>query len=294
MTNGTLAVAKAPAVRRARRSALLRRVAALALTYLVLTVIALLMLAPFVAMVSQSLKPNLQVLQFPFRWIPESPGLRNYEVLFSQSYMLRWFFNSGLVAVAVTLLHVFTGSLSGYVFARKEFPGRDLIFWAFMSLLLVPGQVMLIPLFIILRTFGLVNTYLALILPSATSIFATFLMRQFIKTLPRDYDDAARIDGASEFGIYWRVILPLVRPALAVLATFTFIGQWNDFLFPLVVMTSIEMNTLSVGLARLQPMGGEAGVTFAAATFSFIPTAAVFLALQKHVIKGIALSGVKG
>jgi len=264
------------------------------LTYVLLLVIAVATVGPFLVMISASLRPNFSYMTFPISLIPPNPGIDNYIRLFDQTAIGRWILNSIIIATSVTFLQLLTCSLAGYAFARGEFPGREVIFWIFMGTLMVPGTVTIVPLFILLSKFGWVDTYAALIIPAATSIFGTFLMRQFFLTIPRDYDDAALIDGANLLQIYYQVMVPLSKPALATLATLTFLGQWNAFLFPLIVTTKASMRPLTVGLATMVIQEGGAGVQMAGATLTFTPTFIIFLFMQRYVVQGITLSGVKG
>ncbi|NPV07878.1 MAG: carbohydrate ABC transporter permease [Anaerolineae bacterium] len=264
------------------------------LIYVLLLIIAAATVGPFLVMVSASLRPNFSYMTFPISLIPENPGIDNYIRLFSQTAIGRWIFNSVFVASTVTVLELVTCSLAGYAFARGSFPGRDVIFWIFMGTLMVPSTVTIVPLFLILSRLKWVDTYAALIIPAATSIFGTFLLRQFFLTIPTDYDQAALIDGASLFQIYRMVILPLAKPALATLATLTFLGQWNAFLYPLIVTTKSSMRILTVGLATMVVQEGGAGVQMAGATLTFTPTFLIFLFMQRYVVQGITLSGVKG
>ncbi len=264
------------------------------LIYIILLVIAAATVGPFLVMISASLRPNFSYMTFPISLIPPDPGIANYIRLFNQTAIGRWIFNSVFVSTTVTLLQVTTCSLAGYAFSRGEFPGRDLIFWIFMGTLMVPSTVTIVPLFLILSRLGWVDTYAALIIPAATSIFGTFLLRQFFLTIPRDYDQAALIDGANLFQIYRMVVLPLAKPALATLATLTFLGEWNAFLYPLIVTTKSSMRILTVGLATMVVQEGGAGVQMAGATLTFTPTFLIFLFMQRYVVQGITLSGVKG
>jgi len=278
--------------RRVQPEGALARVAAV---YVLLIAVAAVMVGPFVIMVSASLRPNLLYLAFPMPLIPPAPGLDNYALIFGQTLFGRWILNSAIISISVTLLQVTTCSMAGFAFARGAFPGRDLIFWIFMATLMIPSSVAIVPTFIVIAQLGLPNTYPGLIVPSSTSIFGTFLMRQFFKTIPLDYDDAARIDGATRWQIYAQVVLPLTKPALATLGTLTFLATWNDFLFPLVVTSSAEMFPLTVGLSTLVTRTiGQAGFRMAAATLGFVPTFVFFLAMQRHVVRGFALSGLKG
>lgn len=271
-----------------------RQILLAVVTYILLLIIGAMLAGPFLVMISASLRPNLNYMTFPLSLIPPDPSLSNYVRLFQQTMIGKWAFNSLFVATSVTLLQVITCSMAAYAFARGTFTGREVIFWIFMGTLMVPGTVTIVPLFLILGKFGWVDTYAALIVPAATSIFGTFLLRQYFMTIPKDYDDAATIDGAGPIQIFYRVMMPLGKPALATLATLTFLGMWNDFLYPLIVTTKGAMRTLTVGLATMVVQEGGAGVQMAAATVTFMPTFLLFVVMQRYVVQGIALSGVKG
>jgi len=187
-----------------------------------------------------------------------------------------------------------TSSMAGFAFARGHFPGRDPIFLMLIASMMVPTTVTTVPLFIIVSRLGWAHTFFALILPSSSNVFGTFLMRQHVMTIPRDYDDAARIDGAGRFDIYWRVLLPLTKPTLATIATLSFLGAWNDFLWPLVATSSASMRTLTVGLATMVMRIGGAGFQLAGATVGFLPTFIFFLLMQRYVVQGIAITGITG
>jgi multiple sugar transport system permease protein len=184
--------------------------------------------------------------------------------------------------------------MAGYAFARGDFFAKQFLFTIFLGIIMMPGIVRMVPLFIIMARLHLVNTYWALILPHATSIFGTFMLRQYYSTIPRDYDDAALLDGASVFQIYYKVLLPQIKPALATLGTLIFLGQWNDFMYPLIITSRMEMRTLTVGLATMVREEGAAGLEMAGAVLSFLPTFVLYLFAQRHLIRGIALSGLKG
>jgi multiple sugar transport system permease protein len=276
------------------RASPLQRAAAALFIYALLTLVGLITIGPFVVMVSASLRPHLIYLTFPMPLIPPDLGADNYAALFDQSLIGRWILNSVIITVSVTCLQLLTCSMAGFAFARGQFPGRDSIFWLFMATLMIPGTVTVVPLFLVVSMIGWANTFAGLIVPNATSIFGTFLMRQYFKTIPGDYDDAALIDGANRWQIFVWVVLPLAKPALATLGTLTFLGMWNDFLYPLVVTSTDEMRPLTVGLATLVNRTGDAGFTMAGATISFIPTFVFFLIMQRYVVRGFALSGLKG
>jgi len=262
--------------------------------YALLVLCAVIFLVPFLYMVSMSLRPNLELLTFPISLVPEQPGLGAYASLFSGTAMAHWLFNSFLVTVTVTVLQLVTSSMAGFAFARGDFPGKDGIFWLLMSALMIPFSVTLIPAYILIARLHWVDTYYALIVPGAASIFGTFLCRQYVMGIPRTYDDAAIVDGCSVFGVYRRIHVPLMTPVLATLAVLTFLAHWNDFLWPLVVLQSNTMKTITVGLATMLTVEGGASIRMAGATVTFLPTLIVFVALQRYVIRGFVLSGVKG
>ncbi len=256
---------------------------------------AIFMLAPFVWMLSTSLKGVGQVFEYPPRWIPETFHWENYTRVFKVLPFGRFFFNSAVVATTVTVLQLVTCSLAAYAFARLRFPGRDALFLAYLGTLMIPGQVILIPNFILLRYLGWIDTYWALIVPGIFSAFGTFLLRQYFLTIPAELEDAAVVDGATRFQIYTRVILPLAGPALSALAIFTFLGQWNSFLFPLVVTKSTGMSTLTVGLRTLQGQyNTDWTLLMAGAVIALAPVLIVFIFAQRYIIRGIALTGLGG
>ncbi len=272
----------------------MRRRIELAQNYALLTIVGILMVLPFLGMLSQSLKATGEFFEYPFEWIPENPTLQNYRLLFRSSSILRWTLNSLLISGGCAMLQVLTASLAGYGFARKKFRGRDVIFWFMLVQLILPYHVTVIPIFLLLTKLNLVDTYWAFWLPFSTSVFSTFLMRQAMIAIPPEYDEAARMDGASDLQIYWRVLLPMCRPTVVVLAIFTFLQLWNDFFYALIVVQSDSMKTLQVGLAGLQPIGGQPGVLMAGATFAFIPTLILFLTQQRSILSGLQAGGLKG
>jgi multiple sugar transport system permease protein len=252
-------------------------------------------LVPFAWLVSTSLKPADQVLVYPPQWLPRPARPANFVEAWSRLPFARYLLNTVLVASAVTLLEVATSSLAGYAFARLRFRGRDRIFLLYLATLMVPGQVTIVPNFVLLRYLGWLDSYLALIVPAAFSAFGTFLLRQHFLAIPREVEQAARIDGCGAFGVYLRVVLPLAAPALATLAIIAFVGQWNAFLWPLIVTNSDAMRTLTVGL-RFFLDAGNVGyhLLMAAALTVLAPTFVVFLPLQRHFSRGLALTGFGG
>ncbi len=276
-----------------RLATIFGRIARIGGSYLVLAAIAVIMVAPFIAMISVSLQTGGRAAVFPIDWIPGSPTLANYRSLLEHSQILRWFGNSLFVAVVGTAISIATATTAGYAFARMSFPGRSVLFWAFLAMLMIPGEVTLIPQYMLLAELGWVNTYQALIIPGVTSAFGIFMIRQYLQGLPKDYEEAARMDGASEFQIYLQVVLPMLTPAIATLGTLQFLNYWNDFLYPLIVTSSASMRTLPVGLATLQTPTGGLPELLAGATFAIVPTVLVFLFFQKYFVRGIATTGLK-
>jgi multiple sugar transport system permease protein len=266
-----------------------------ATTYLLLSAAAVVMLLPFVWMLSTSLKTPSSVFVYPPEWIPKPVEWTNYLQVTRVMPFLRYVLNTAAVATSITLLHLTVSSLAAYAFARLRFPGRNRLFLAYLATLMVPGQVTLIPNFLIVKYLGWIDTYQALIIPQIFSAFGTFLLRQFFLTIPNELEDAARIDGASSFAIYWRIVLPLSGPALATLGVFTFTAQWNNFLWPLIVINDEQMRTLTVGLRALV---GEFTVQYpllmAGSVISILPMLIIFVVAQRFFVRGIALTGLGG
>ena len=263
--------------------------------YLLLTVAVVAVAAPFVWMVLGSLKPTTELRQVPPTWWPENPSLDNYSQLFSQLSFGTYFANSAIVAVVVTVGNLLFCSMLGYALAMLNFRGKNVVFVAVLATLMIPGVVTFVPLFVLVANAGLVDTLPGLFLPFLVAPFGVFLMRQFILGLPRDLLDAGRVDGAGELRIFFRIILPLCGPALATLGILTFLGSWNNFLWPLVVAQTENTYTLPVALA-LYSKGQNStnyGLLLAGATVVVIPILLLFLAFQRKVIEGIATTGIK-
>ena len=264
-------------------------------SYVALTALAVLCLIPFVWMALTALKPENEVMTNPPRWLPSVLAWWNFPRAFTFYPFDRFLWNTLLVAVAATLLQTAVAVLAAYAFARLRFPGRNVLFLAYLGTLMIPHQVTIVPLFLMMRTANLADTYWALILPSAFHAFGVFLMRQFLLTLPRELEESAYIDGASRLRVLWQVLLPLSRPALATLVLFTFIREWNAFLWPLIATRSLEMRTVAVGLTLFTGQyGTEWHLLMAAATVTIIPSLIIFTLCQRYYIEGIALSGFGG
>lgn len=267
--------------------------------YAILIFMALTMVIPFVWMVTTSLKAPNAAFTYPPQLLPTEIDFRNYEMLFTLVPFGRYFLNTLFVTAMTVIGQIVVTSLAAYGFARLKFMGRDILFMVYLATMMVPYQVTLIPLFLIVFGLGWVNTYGGLIIPSISSVFAIFLLRQAFLGVPRDYQEAARIDGASEFMIYWRIFLPLNGPALATLGVFAFMGTWTDLLWPLLIARSPEMRTLELGLAYFNSSTSAFRQTnwplmMAASVIVMLPVLLVYIFAQRYFIRGITLSGVKG
>ncbi len=270
--------------------------------HVVLAAISCVMILPFVWMVLTSFKTLDE--SFAAGWLPSALRWENYGALLNPDpddlrtrgmNYLRWYWNSLFVASCVTFLQVFTSALAAFSFARLKWPGRDKVFLLYLSTMMLPGLVMMIPNYQIMITLGLVDTYWGLIIPAAFSAFGTFLLRQFMLTIPASLDEAAEIDGASKWRLFWDVILPLARPGLITLTIFTFIGNYQSFFWPLVMLKSSSRYTLPVGLLFFDSsQGQQLNLLMAGITMSIIPMLLVFVLLQKYLVKGIQLGAVKG
>lgn len=253
------------------------------------------MLLPFAWMLSTSLKQPSEIFTYPIQWIPEQLRFQNFTEALTVLPFPRFFLNSFIVAIAVTVIDLLTASLAAFAFARLKFKGRDALFIVYLATLMIPSQVTLIPSFIIVRLLGWYNTYQALIIPVAVSAFSTFLLRQQFRTIPVDLDEAARIDGASSWRIWWSVGLPLVAPALAALATLTFLGQWNSFVWPLMVTSTLDMRTVTVGLSIFQGRNNtQWHLLMAAAVIALLPVLVIYLVAQRWIVEAVSLSGGGG
>jgi len=272
-----------------------RRIILRTLVYVVMSLGAVIALLPFLWMVSTSLKDVQDVVTLPPQWIPNPPVTHTYPDVWNELPFVNFFINSTYITLASVVGQLLVCSLSAYAFARLEFRGRDKLFYLYLATMMIPGQVTLIPAFILMGWLHWIDTAWALIVPGLGSAFGIFLLRQFFLTIPRELEDAAKIDGYGLFGIYWRIILPLSKPALATLAVFTFLGSWNDFLWPFVVINTPENMTLPVGLSFLQQnYTTQWPQLMAGSTMSLIPVVIVFLLAQRYFVEGITMTGLKG
>lgn len=260
----------------------------------VLTIAALAVLFPFAWMIFTSFKLERDVFSYPPKLLPQMWTLQNYYDIWDRLPLQLYFRNSLIFAGGVTLLSLFLDSLAAYAFSRLDFPGRDFFFIFVLIALMLPFQVTFIPLYVTVQSLGMLNSFSGLIIPRATNAFGIFMLRQFFNGIPREFDDAARIDGASEFYIYSRIILPLSGPALATLTIFHFMYNWNDFLWPVLITKTDQMRTLPAGLALF--MGEhviENALLMAGATLALLPLFIAFLFAQKYFVNSIVMSGLK-
>lgn len=250
---------------------------------------------PLIYMISTSFKLPNEVFELPIQWIPETLRFENYIDPLQEKPFLRWFFNSVIVAVSVTVLVVITSTLAGYSFAKFDYPGRDLMFGFILATFMIPLEAMIVPLFTLVRDLGWLNTYTGLIVPAGGSAFGVFLMRQHMLSMPDELIEAARIDGASEFRIFWNVVLPINQTAISTLSIFAFMWNWNSFLYPLLVASTDELRTLPLGLASFESAYSTNYPQLMAVSFlAMLPVLILFLVLQNKFIESMTLSGIKG
>jgi multiple sugar transport system permease protein len=260
-----------------------------------LAVVCLLVLVPFVWMISSSLKHDNQVFTVPTQWVPREFVWSNYVDIWTQIPMLTYLRNSAFLAIVISFLQVLTGSFAAYGFAKLRFPGRDWLFLAYLATIAVPWQAYMIPQYLIMENLGLVDTHLSIILLQAFGAFGVFLMRQYYQSIPDELIEAARIDGLSEYGIWWRIMLPLSRPAIASLGLLTFVSTWNDYMGPFIYLTSNELWTVQLGLRSFVGQYDAAyAMIMTGSVISILPVVLVFLLGQRQFIQGIATSGLKG
>jgi multiple sugar transport system permease protein len=264
--------------------------------WIVLLAGAIVMMFPIFWLVTTSLKTKKQIFRFPPVWIPDPIRWQNYTDALRAQPFDRYAMNTLIITVASIVGVLASSSLVAYAFARLRFPGRDILFFLILSELMLPQTVTLIPRYIEFKQFGWIDTWWPLIVPNYFgNAFFIFLLRQFFRTIPRDLSDAAKVDGASEFRIFWQIILPLSRPALTVVAIFTFLYNWNDYLEPLIYITSEEKYTVSLGLANFRDqLSTEWGMLMAGSVMAIVPVIVLFFAAQRYFIRGVVLSGLKG
>ncbi len=278
-------------MKKKKSSAVLRRV----LLYIVLILIAVIMVVPFLWMLSTSLKTQYDAVKIPPVWIPDPPQWENYVKLFTEQPMFQFMLNTIKIVFFVVLGQLFFSSLAAYSFARISFKGRNVVFFFYIATLMVPGQVTMIPTYLMFAKACLTDNHLALILPAFFSAFGVFLLRQFFMSLPRELEEAAEIDGCNPFMTYWRIMLPLVVPAMLTLGVFTLMNTWNDYMGPLIYLSSPEKYTMTLGIAYFKGVyTTQWNLVMAGSIVSVVPILIAYLCAQKYFIEGIAFSGVKG
>ncbi|MFA5858688.1 MAG: carbohydrate ABC transporter permease [Elusimicrobiota bacterium] len=264
------------------------------INYVVLTLIGILVFLPLYWLFITAITPEAEITRMPPRIFPQHLTLENFKRVFYAAPISRWFLNSLLITFIVTLYTLFSASMAAYAFARKSFPGNKFLFALVLGSVMIPSQIVMVPLYLMVRQMNLVDSYWAVILPALPQPFAIFMLKQFIQELPVDIEEAARLDGCSDFMIYWRIILPLIKPVLAALAIFVFITEWNSFIWPLVVLNSPDKFTLSVGLATLQEQQvRDYGLLMAGATISAVPIVFIFFSFQRFLMRGLGMGSLR-
>lgn len=265
------------------------------ISHLVLLAGLTIMVVPFFWMLTTSLKEMWEVFTPQMQWLPGNPVWSNYSDAWMYAPFGRYYLNTIFVAVSVVIGQLIICSLAAFSLSRLDYPGRDAIFIGVLATMMLPGTIMMVPSYLILHWLGWIDTYNALIVPALFNAFGIFLLRQFFMTIPRDLDDAAIIDGSSRIGILWRIMIPLSKPALATIAIFTFMGQWNSFIWPLIVTNSEEMRVISVGIAMFRDQFNTIWtLMMAASTTATVPLLVIFFFAQRFFIEGITLTGMKG
>ena len=268
-----------------------------ALLYTILVIYGVFSLAPFIFAFFSSFKTEASVLAFPPSLLPHPATRHSYDFIFgNQDFPFpNYIFNSFIYAIASAALNVLLGAMAGYAFGRMEFPGKNLLFALTLAVLMIPSYLIMIPKFLVANTLGLTNNLGALIIPAMVTPTSVFLMTQFLKTLPKELEESAMIDGATRFGAFWRVIVPLIRPAMVTVAIFQFLGAWNDFMWPLLVMSSRDNYTLTVGLTFFKGVHyTQYSLLLAGAMINILPLVVVFFIFQRYFIKGVSTSGLAG
>jgi multiple sugar transport system permease protein len=257
--------------------------------FAILLVLTVLWLIPLAWSLDTALKPESETTIIPLTWLSSHFTLQAFANTLSSSDLPRWYFNSILTSVVIALATVVLASMAAYAFSRIPFRGRGVLFWIILAGIMIPGQVLIVPLFALMQSFGLVDTYLGIILPQIASPFAVFIFKQFFDGIPRDYEEAARMDGASRLRVYSQILLPLARPAVATVAILTFVASWNNFIWPFIVITDTKMMTIPVGLATVQTSYGiRYAEIMASALLGGLPAVIVFLFFQRQIVEGLA------
>lgn len=250
-------------------------------------------LLPFAIMLLGSFN-NIQFAKMnPFFWIPENFSLANYQAILVNNQYLSWVKNSVITTIIPVFSQMFFAAILGYIFGKKKFKGREVIFWMFMAVIMIPQQLLIIPKYIMFTKLDWINTHLALIVPELWGVMGVFLVRQFLQSIPDELEEAAHVDGANDFTIFRKIILPLSMPVVATVGTFTFVSRWNDLFQPLIYTTQSKMYTITVGLASMLSQEGHFGIEMAGSVISFVPSFLIFIFFQRYFTEGIQMSGIK-
>ncbi|QBD83364.1 carbohydrate ABC transporter permease [Ktedonosporobacter rubrisoli] len=263
--------------------------------FIVLLILAILWILPILWGIDTSLKPEAETTTIPASWFPSAFTFLAFERVISNSDLPIWYFNSALTSIVITVATVITSSLAAFAFSHIPFLGRKFLFWLILAGIMVPGAVLIIPLFTLVQSFGMVDTYWGIILPQIASPVSMFIFKQYFDGIPRDFEEAALLDGASRLRIYWQIWMPLARPAISAVAILAFVTSWNNFLWPFIVITGNHMMTIPVGLATIQTSYGlRYAQIMASAILAGLPIIVVFLFFQRQIVQGLAASGLRG
>lgn len=259
------------------------------IAFVVLLVLAIAWLIPLAWAIDTSLKPESETTNVPLTWVPSHFTLQAFASVLSSGDLPRWYFNSVFTSAVICVVTVILASMAAFAFSRIQFRGHGIVFWLILAGLMVPGQVLIIPLFTLMQSFGMVDTYWGIILPQIASPFAMFIFKQYFDGIPREFEEAARMDGASRWRVYWQIWLPLARPAIATVAILTFVASWNNFIWPFIVITGTDMMTVPVGLATVQTSYGiRYAQIMASAVIGGLPAVIVFLFFQRQIVEGLS------
>ncbi|MCT4685955.1 MAG: carbohydrate ABC transporter permease [Vallitalea sp.] len=265
-----------------------------AIIYISITIICLLTLLPLIWMLSASLKLDKDVFSIPIQWIPHNPQWKNYIIIWDKIPFALFVFNTTKLTIIITLIQLFTSSFAAYGFAKCKFKGRDILFLCYIATIAIPWQVYMLPQYSMMNKFGLIDTHLSIILLQSFTAFGVFLIRQFYLSIPNELLEAGRIDGMTEYGIYFKIILPLSKPALSTLTIFSFVGVWNDFMGPMIYFNSEHNKTIQLGIRMfISQYSADYSLIMAASVISLIPVFIIFIAFQRFFVEGVATSGLK-
>ena len=265
------------------------------IAFVVLLIVAVLWIIPLAWAIDTALKPESQTTTVPISWIPSHFTLDAFVQVLSAGGLLRWYVNSAITSLIITIVTVILASLAAYGFSRIRFPAKGFLFWLILAGIMVPPQILIVPLFTEINAFRMVDTYWGIILPQIAAPFAVFILKQFFDGIPHELGEAAIVDGASQFRVFWQIWLPLARPAIAAVAIFTFVASWNNFIWPFIAITNTNMMTIPVGLANVQTAYGiRYAQIMASAVLGGVPLLIVFMFFQKQIVQGIAGTGLKG